>query len=129
MDQAPFKQLTDLILGAAFRVHTELGPGLLESAYKACLVYELRKVGLQVETEVPVPMVYDQTKLLDVGYRIDILVENEVVLEIKAVETLAPVHGAQLVSYLKLAKRRIGLLINFNVVHLKDGIRRRVNGL
>jgi len=129
MDQAQFTQLTDLILGAAFRVHTELGPGLLESAYKACLVYELRKVGLQVETEVPVPMIYDQTKLLDVGYRIDILVENEIVLEIKAVETFAPVHGAQLVSYLKLAKRRVGLLINFNVVHLKDGIRRRVNGL
>ena len=129
MDQAQAKQLTDLILGAAFRVHTELGPGLLESAYKACLVYELQKAGLQVETEVPVPMIYDQTQLLDVGYRIDILVEKEVVLEIKAVEALAPVHGAQLVSYLKLAKRRVGLLINFNVVHLKDGIRRRVNGL
>jgi GxxExxY protein len=116
-------------LDAAFVVHSELGPGLLESAYKACLVYELNKRGMQPSTEVPVPIVYDGTKLLDAGYRIDILVAGELVVEVKAVETVAPVHCAQLVSYLKLSHRRLGLLINFNTVHLKDGIYRRVNGL
>jgi len=122
-------QIARLVLDAAFAVHSELGPGLLESAYKACLVYELNKRQIATQVEVPVPMIYDGTKLLDVGYRIDILVEGELVIEVKALETIAPVHTAQLVSYLKLAHRRLGLLINFNTVHLKDGISRRVNGL
>jgi GxxExxY protein len=122
-------QIAKLVLDAAFAVHSELGPGLLESAYKACLVYELNKRQIETRVEVPVPMIYDGTKLLDVGYRIDILVEGELVIEVKALEAIAPVHTAQLVSYLKLANRRLGLLINFNTVHLKDGIYRRVNGL
>ncbi len=122
-------QTAKLVLDAAFVVHSELGPGLLESAYKVCLVYELNKRQIETRVEVPVPMIYDGTKLLDVGYRIDILVEGELVIEVKALEAIAPVHTAQLVSYLKLANRRRGLLINFNTVHLKDGIYRRVNGL
>jgi GxxExxY protein len=116
-------------LDAAFRVHSTFGPGLLESAYTACLVYELRKSGFDVKTEVPVPVVYDQVKLGDVGFRIDILVANELVIEVKALEAIAPVHVAQLVSYLKLADRRLGFLLNFNVEHFKDGIYRRVNQL
>jgi GxxExxY protein len=117
------------VLDAAFRMHTALGPGLLESAYCACLIHELRLGGLNVRSEVPVPVVYQGEKLADVGYRIDILVENELVVEVKSLETIAPVHLAQLVSYLKLADRRLGLLINFNVERLRDGIYRRVNRL
>ena len=127
MGQAELNELARKALDAAFRVHSAFGPGLLESAYTACLVYELRKSGLDVKTEVPVPVVYDGTKLADVGFRIDILVANELVIEVKALETIAPVHVAQLVSYLKLADRRIGLLLNFNVEHFRDGIKRRVN--
>ena len=129
MDAEQLNHVGTRVLDAAFAVHSSLGPGLLESAYKACLIYELRKRGLGVQVEVPVPMIYDGTQLVDVGYRIDILVESEIVIELKAIEAIAPVHEAQLVSYLKLANRRLGYLINFNVVHLKDGIRRRVNGL
>lgn len=120
--------LTDRILAAAFAVHTELGAGLLESTYQACLAYELAKRGLEVEVQVPLPVVYDGQKLLDVGYRIDILVERRIVLELKAIETLAPVHRAQLLSYLKHSGNRVGLLINFNVERLKDGIVRIING-
>ncbi len=119
--------LSKQVLDAAFKVHTEFGPGLLESAYTACLVYELRKAGLEVKTEFPVPVVYDNVKLADVGFRMDILVENQLVIEVKAIESIATVHVAQLVSYLKLANRRIGFLLNFNVEHFKDGIYRRVN--
>ncbi len=100
---------------------------MLESAYTACLVYELRHSGLHVDTEVPVPVVYDGVKLADVGFRMDILVEHEVVVEVKAVEAVAPVHLAQLVSYLKMANRRVGLLLNFNVPDFRKGIYRRVN--
>jgi GxxExxY protein len=114
-------------LDAAFRVHTVFGPGLLESAYTACLVHELRKLGLDVKTEVPVPIVYEGVKLTDVGYRIDILVANELVVEVKSLEKVAPVQLSQLISYLKLSNRRLGLLINFNVESLRDGIYRRVN--
>jgi GxxExxY protein len=121
-------ELSQKVMSAAYTVHSELGPGLLESAYKACLVYELNKRGIETSVEVPVPLVYDQNKLADVGYRIDILVAGELVVEVKALEVIAPVHGAQLVSYLKLSGRRLGLLINFNTVSLKDGIYRRVNG-
>jgi GxxExxY protein len=116
-------------LDAAFHVHSTIGPGLLESAYTACLVYELRKAGLSIATEVPVPIVYDGVKLTDVGYRIDILVENDLVIEVKSMETIAPVHLSQLISYLKLSDRRLGLLLNFNVESFRDGIYRRVNRL
>jgi GxxExxY protein len=122
-------ELSHQVMSAAYTVHTELGPGLLESAYKACLIYELTKRGIETAVEVPVPLVYDEKKLGDVGYRIDILVAGELVIEVKALEAIAPVHCAQLVSYLKLSGRRLGLLINFNTASLKDGIYRRVNGL
>lgn len=107
------------------KVHTTLGPGLLESAYEACLAHELRMRGLHVLTQVALPVVYEGVKL-DVGYRIDLLVEDLIVLEIKAVEALAPIHEAQLLSYIKLSGQRVGLLINFHVLHLKDGIKRRI---
>jgi GxxExxY protein len=129
MTAESLNELSHQVMGAAYTVHTELGPGLLESAYKACLVYELSKRGIETAVEVPVPLVYDEKKLGDVGYRIDILVASELVIEVKALEAIAPVHCAQLVSYLKLSGRRLGLLINFNSASLKDGIYRRVNGL
>ncbi|MEG9434155.1 GxxExxY protein [Terriglobus sp. ADX1] len=129
MDEAALNALSKRVLDAAFAVHTQLGPGLLESAYTACLVFELRQAELLVQTEIPVPIVYRGQKLAEVGYRMDILVEHEVVIEVKSVEAIAPLHEAQLVSYLKLSNKRLGLLINFNVPFLKDGIRRRVNRL
>jgi len=107
-------------------VHTQLGPGLLEASYFACLHYELRKRGMSVQTEVSVPVVYDGCKLLDVGYRIDMLVEVELIVEIKAI---APVHRAQLLGYLRHSGKRLGLLLNFNVTSLRDGIVRQVNRL
>jgi GxxExxY protein len=119
-------EITHKIIGAAMRVHTALGPGLLESAYEACVAYELEQQGLRFERQKPLPLVYHQVKL-DCGYRLDLLVEDRVVVEIKSVETLAPIHTAQLLSYLRLAGCRIGLLINFNVLSLKNGIRRVVN--
>ena len=120
-------ELSHQIIKAALRVHTELSPGLLESAYQACLVYELRKSGLEVRSEVPLPVTYDRVSL-DIGYRIDLLVENEIIIEIKAIEKVAPVHKAQLLSYLRLSKRKVGLLLNFNVTHLREGIHRVVKG-
>ena len=119
--------LSKEVLNAAFRVHTTFGPGLLESAYTACLVYELRKSGFEVKTEVPVPVVYEGVKLADVGFRMDILVNDELVIEVKSLENIAPVHLSQLISYLKLSNRRLGLLLNFNVESFKTGIYRRVN--
>lgn len=116
------------IIDAAMRVHTALGPGLLEGAYEACLKYELEKRGLKVKQQVGLPVIYDGVRI-DLGYRLDLLVENEVIVELKAVETLSPVHEAQLLAYLKLSGKKIGLLINFNVSRLKDGIRRVVNNL
>jgi GxxExxY protein len=121
-------ELSKNILDAAFRVHTALGPGLLESAYETCLAYELRAEGLNVLTQVPLPLVYREVKL-EVGYRLDLLVEDLVIVEVKSVEALAAIHQAQLISYLKLSGKRLGLLINFNTVRLKDGIKRMVNGL
>lgn len=115
------------VITAAMRVHTELGPGLLESTYTACLQHELRKAGYQSVSQVALPVVYDGVRL-DLGYRIDLLIENLVVVELKSVEAVSPVHQAQILSYLKLSGKSIGLLINFNVVHLKDGIKRFVNG-
>ena len=121
-------ELSRSILDAAFRVHSALGPGLLESAYEACLAYELRAEGFRVVTQVPLPLVYREVTL-DVGYRLDLLVEDLVIVEIKSVEALLPLHQAQLISTSNSVEKRLGLLINFNVVRLKDGIKRLVNGL
>ena len=119
--------ITESIIGAAIQVHRALGPGLLESAYEACLAFEIGKRGLRVEPQKPLPLVYEGVKL-ECGYRIDLLVEGSVIVEIKPVDRLAPIHEAQILSYLKLSGCKIGLLINFNVTMLKDGIRRFVNG-
>jgi len=121
--------LSKRVLDAAYAVHSELGAGLLESTYVACLLYELRKRGLKVETEAAVPVIYDRTKMVDVGYRMDMLIEGELVLEVKAVEGISPAHHAQLVTYLKHSNKRLGLLLNFNEPYLKDGICRKVNRL
>lgn len=119
-------KLTEQIIGCAIKVHRSLGPGLLESAYQECLLFELRKAGLFVEKEKPLPLVYEEVKL-DCGYRIDLLVEKQVVVEIKSVEVLNDVHTAQVLTYLKLSNCRIGLLINFNVTQLTTGIKRLYN--
>ncbi len=116
------------IVDSAIKVHSTLGPGLLESAYKACLAYELRKRGLRVRTEVDLPVRYDGV-VIDVAYRIDLLVEECVVVELKAVTRVHEVHDAQLLSHLKLSGHKLGLRINFHTVHLKNGIRRMVNDL
>jgi GxxExxY protein len=118
--------ITEAVIGAAIAVHKELGPGLLESAYEACLAYELTQVGLKFERQKGLPLYYRGVHL-DCGYRIDLLVETQVVVEVKAVEKIELIHEAQLLSYLKLSKCQLGLLINFNVEILKNGIRRLVN--
>ena len=118
--------MTQHIIGAALEVHKNLGPGLLESAYEACLAFELIQLGLKIETQKPLPLVYKQV-MLDCGYRLDILVEDKVIIEVKAVEKLLPIHEVQLVSYLKLTGCKVGLLINFNLKVLTDGIVRKVN--
>jgi GxxExxY protein len=118
-------ELTRLIIGGGIEVHRQLGPGLLESAYEECLAYELGQIGLNIERQKGVPIVYKEVKL-DYGYRIDILVENLVVIELKSVEALTPVHEAQILTYMKFAEKKIGLLINFNVNVLKNGLRRYV---
>ena len=123
----PINQLTHKIIAAAIKVHSILGPGLLESAYHACLLHELRKQGLTVESQVGLPVVYEGEQI-DLGYRIDLIVNDTVILEIKCVEAINPVHQAQLLSYMRLSGRHIGLLSNFHVLHLKDGIRRVVDG-
>src|SRR5271169_820220 len=120
-------EISHAVITAAMRVHSELGPGLLESTYTACLQHELKKAGFRSDAQVGLPVVYDGVKL-DLGYRIDLLVENLVIVELKSVDAIAPVHQAQIISYLKLSGRSVGLLINFNVAHLKDGIKRFVNG-
>jgi len=117
--------ITSAIIGAAIAVHRELGPGLLESAYEACLIYELRALGLLVEKQKELPVIYKGI-VVDCGYRIDLLVEKKVVVELKAVDKLDAVHEAQVLSYLRLSGARVGLLINFNVYTLKQGIRRLV---
>jgi GxxExxY protein len=117
------QELTSSILHCAYKVHSALGPGLLESAYEECLHFELDKAGLIVIKQKPMPLIYEGNKL-DLGYRIDLLVEDKVIIEIKSVEILNPVHFAQLMTYLKLSKCRIGFLINFNVQSLKEGIKR-----
>jgi GxxExxY protein len=116
------------VRGAAFKVHTVLGPGLLESVYEAALTHELRKSGLLVATQVGLPAYYDDVKL-ELGFRLDLLVEDKVIVEIKSVDILLDVHDKQLLTYLRLSKRKLGLLINFNVPHVKDGIVRLANNL
>jgi GxxExxY protein len=111
------------VLDSSFKVHSALGPGLLESAYVECLYYELIQSGLIVEKQKPLPLIYKDVKL-DAGYRVDLLVEGSVVVEIKSIESLADIHMAQILTYLRLSKCKLGLLANFNVVHLKDGIKR-----
>lgn len=118
-------QITSQILNSAFKVHSKLGPGLLESTYKACLVYELRKKDIKVEVEKPLPLVYEEINL-ECGYRIDLLVEDQVIVELKVVENFTDVHFAQILTYMKLSQRKIGLLINFNTSRLKEGIKRFV---
>jgi GxxExxY protein len=111
------------VIGASITVHKTLGPGLLESAYKECLFYELVKKGLYVEKEKPLPLIYEEVKM-DCGYRLDIIVENKLIIEVKAVESLNDIHLAQVLTYLKVSGCKLGLLINFNVLMVKDGIRR-----
>ena len=118
-----YEELTSSILRCAFKVHTALGPGLLESAYEECLHYELDSIGLQVIKQKPMPLVYKEKKL-DLDYRIDLIVDGKVIIEVKSVDALNPVHMAQLMTYLKLSGCRIGFLINFNVESLKEGIKR-----
>jgi len=114
------------IIGAAIEVHRHLGPGLLESAYQSCLAFELKQLGLKLEEQKPLPVVYKNVKL-DCGYRLDLVVEDEIIIEIKAIEKLLPIHDAQLLSYLRLTKKTVGLLMNFHVPVLKNGLKRIVN--
>ena len=121
-------EISGIIIGCAMKVHTALGPGLLESAYQACLDYELNKTGLNVGRQTPLPLVYEDVKL-ECGYRVDLIVESKVIVEIKSVECLNPIHAVQLLTYLRLSNCKLGLLLNFNVFHLRDGIKRVVNNL
>ena len=120
-------ELSSKIIGASIEVHKQLGPGLLESTYEVCLAHELKMMGLEVKQQVPLPVVYKEIKL-NTGYRIDMIVENKVIIEIKSVDNLAPIHTAQILTYLKLRDIKLGLLINFNNVKLIDGIKRIING-
>jgi GxxExxY protein len=121
-------QVSGQIVDAAMKVHSALGPGLLESAYEACLLFELHKRGLKALSQVQLPVTYESVKI-DAGYRMDLLVEDAVVVELKSMEELLSIHQAQLLSYLKLSGKKLGLLINFNTVHLQGGIVRMVNNL
>jgi GxxExxY protein len=121
-------KISGTVIGLAMKVHSRFGPGLLESAYRECLAYELRKHNYTVEVEKSLPLVYEELRL-EHGYRIDLLVNEKLVLELKCVEVFTPVHFAQVMTYLKVGDYRLGLLINFKVAHLRDGIRRVVNGL
>ena len=120
-----FEELTEKIIECAMVVHTALGPGLLENAYKECLFYKLRKAGLNVEKEKPVPLIFEGVNL-DCGYKMDLLVENKIVIELKSVKMIEDVHLAQILTYMKLGKYKVGLILNFNVSSLKDGIKRVV---
>jgi GxxExxY protein len=121
------EEIGHALIGAALKVHSAVGPGLLESAYEACLVYELEKRELRVRRQVLIPVRYEDLTI-DNGYRIDLLIDDRVVVELKAVETILPVHRAQLLSYLRLGDFRLGYLLNFNVAHMRDGIVRMLNG-
>jgi len=128
MNSITENQIGHMVVDAAIQVHKTLGPGLLESAYEVCLAHELRTRGVTILTQPELPVVYGDVRL-DAGYRLDILVEKKVIIELKAVEKILPIHEAQLLSYLKLSRCKLGFLLNFNVVKMKDGIRRMVNGL
>lgn len=121
-------EISKVIVNCAYKVHTALGPGLLESSYQECLFYELQKEGLTVEKQKPLPLIYEEVKL-DIGYRVDLMVNNKVIIEIKSIDALNDVHMAQILTYLKLSGCRLGLLINFNIALIKNGIRRVVNKL
>lgn len=121
-------QIGKIVVDCAFKVHMELGPGLLESTYEACLLFELNEAGIKAESQKALPVIYKSVKL-DVGYRIDILVEDKVVIELKSVEAINDVHMAQIITYLKLSDCHLGYLINFNVKYFKEGIKRVVNNL
>jgi GxxExxY protein len=121
-------ELSKIVFDCALKVHQNLGPGLLESAYEACLFYELKKTGLDIQRQKSLPLIYEEVKL-DIGYRIDIIIENKLILEIKSVEVLNDIHFAQLLTYLKLTDCKLGMLINFNVNLIKNGIKRVVNNL
>lgn len=127
MNRANYNRITEAIIGCAIEVHKELGPGLMESVYEVCLIKMLKSEGLLVKRRVVLPVHFKGEKL-DKEFIIDLLVEEEIVVELKSVEVLLPVHEAQLVTYLKLSNKKLGLLINFNVVLLKEGIKRRING-
>jgi GxxExxY protein len=120
-------EVSHQIIKAALKVHSALGPGLLEKAYRVCLAHELRKNGFRVQTEVEMPLVYDGVQM-ETGYRMDMLVNDLVIVELKSVEEISRIHLAQTLSYMKLSKKQLGLIINFNVPHLKDGIKRAVEG-
>lgn len=120
-------EISKIVFDCAFKVHRTLGPGLLESAYEECLYYELLKTGLKVEKQKPLPLVYEEVKL-EIGYRLDLIIENKFVVEIKSVESLTDVHMAQILTYLKLSDCKLGMLINFNVTLIKNGIKRVING-
>ena len=122
---AELNLLSNKIIGLAIKVHTKLGPGLLESTYKECLFYEINKEGHNAIKEKPIPLIYESVKL-DLGYRVDLLVEDKLIIEIKSIEALADIHTAQVLTYLKLTECRLGLLMNFNVAQLKKGIKRFV---
>jgi len=120
-------EISKVVFDCSLKVHKELGPGLLESAYEECLFYELKKSGLKIEKQKPLPLIYEDVKL-EAGYRVDIIIEDKFIIEIKAVEALNDVHLAQLLTYLKLADCKLGMLINFNVTLIKNGIKRVING-
>jgi len=121
-------ELSKIVVDCIFKVHKNIGPGLLESAYEECLFYELSKTGLLIERQKPLPLFYETIKM-EIGYRLDFLIDNKLVIEVKAVEALNDVHKAQVITYLKLPGCKLGLLVNFNVVLIKDGIKRIVNNL
>jgi GxxExxY protein len=121
-------EISHKIIGCAIELHKTLGPGLLESAYEAALAYDISQAGLDVKAQVPMPLIYKEV-MQDVGYRLDLIVENKVIVEIKSVEVLAPVHFSQTLTYLRLSEKKLGLLINFNTKVLKNGIHRLVNNL
>ena len=122
-----FNEVSGEVVDAAMKVHSALGAGLLDTVYEVCLAYELNQRGFRTASQLPLPVIYRGVRI-DLGFRLDILVENLIVVEIKAVDAIAPIHQAQLLTYLKLSHKHVGLLMNFNVVHLRDGIRRMVNG-
>lgn len=119
-------EITEAVIGCAIKVHRSLGPGLLESVYEECMSYELRKANLQIERQKPLPLVYEEVKL-DCGYRLDFMINNKVVVEIKAIEALSDIHLAQILTYLRVSGCKVGLLINFNVLKLTNGLKRVVN--